>query len=276
MHSFVIVLYGQKIEESPTYISLVKLVNSAKIKATLFIWDNSATRLHDEKIKSASKYLKIHYFYKGHNVNLSNIYNKLLPLAYETSDIVTILDQDSELPLNFFASINENVNDTLLVPRVISNVSGEMISPRYQNYTHYLNKCNIQNIPKDCLCGYYNSNQFFAVASGLTIPKKVWETGPDFRSCLSFYGVDTEYCYDYSQVKSKFYLLNACIYHDASNESEESYRMFKWRLEKYHEHWLFQLVNRAGWNEEFSRYYASFFNNYYLFKNKIKRIVRNH
>ncbi|MGR5522463.1 hypothetical protein [Vibrio sp. PNB22_4_2] len=276
MHSFVIVLYGQKIEKSPTYISLVKLVNSAKIKATLFIWDNSANRLHDEKIKSASKYLKIHYFYKGHNVNLSNIYNKLLPLAYETSDFVTILDQDSELPLNFFASINYDVNDTLLVPRVISNVSGEMISPRYQNYNHYLNECNIKYIPKGSLCGYYNSDRFFAVASGLTIPKGVWETGPDFRSCLSFYGVDTEYCYDYSQEKSKFYLFNACIYHDASNESEESYHMFKWRLEKYHEHWLYQLVNRTGWNEEFSKYYVSLFKIAYLLKNKIKRIVTGH
>ncbi|MDW2075393.1 hypothetical protein R7Z42_10255 [Vibrio sp. 1863] len=273
MHSFVIILYGQRLDESPTYRSLINLVNYTKEESNLFVWDNSETKFHDENIESDSIYLDISYFHEGHNVNLSVIYNKILPLAYTLSDLVTILDQDSELPLDFFSCINSDKADVLLVPRVVSKFSGEMISPRYQKYNYILNKCNINYMPKTSPSGYYDSVDFFAVASGLTIPKSVWESGPKFRSCLSFYGVDTEYCYDYSQKNSKFYLLDIFILHDASNESDESYSVFSWRVNKYYEHWLYQLVNKLGWNEYFSKCYTFFFKYITLHKNRLKRKI---
>ncbi|KOO58200.1 hypothetical protein WH43_10495 [Rheinheimera sp. KL1] len=229
---------------------------------------------HNAQLKSLLPNLEINYFYAGNNEKLSVIYNTRMEHCFNRgSSYLTIFDQDSRIGLNFKKIIESAPPEYLLVPKVYSDVSGKLISPRYQKYNYLINKCNIEYLDKSISAGLFKSKFMFAVGSGMTITRQLWSTGLRFREELSFYGVDTEFCHDYSLENEFFHLLDIEVNHSASNESEENYVKFKWRLSKYFEHWRFQLVNHLGISQKIASIYLSAIYLIFRFKNKLKRFL---
>lgn len=274
MHSYLIVIYNQSVFESPTYQTLLAMIEAYPHEAELHIWDNSPEPQHKEQIKSFLPNLEITYFYAGKNENLSVVYNTKMQHCFnKCSSYLTIFDQDSRIGLNFKKIIESTLPEYLLVPKVYSDVSGKLISPRYQKYNYLINKCNIEYLDKSISAGLFESKLMFAVGSGMTISKQLWSTGLRFREELSFYGVDTEFCHDYSLENDFFYVLDAEVHHSASNESEENYVKFKWRLSKYFEHWKYQLVYHLGMPHKIASSYLSVMYLIFKVKNKLKRFL---
>lgn len=51
MHSYLIVIYNQSVFESPTYQTLLAMIEAYPHEAELHIWDDSPEPQHKEQIK---------------------------------------------------------------------------------------------------------------------------------------------------------------------------------------------------------------------------------
>lgn len=245
-------------------------------QSNLYIWDNSSESQHKINIDTKLANINVNYFHTGKNESLSVVYNIIMEHCFDKgSSYLTIFDQDSQIALDFKKSIEGAPSELLLIPKVFSDMSGKLISPRYQKYNYLLNKCSIDYLDKSISAGLFESKFMFAVGSGMTISRQLWSSGLRFREELSFYGIDTEFCHDYSLKKEFFYLFDTEIHHSASNEARESYPKFKWRLSKYFEHWGYQLVNHLGMPSKIASTYVKAMYIIFRLKNKIKRFWSN-
>ncbi|MBM7072102.1 hypothetical protein JQC92_08680 [Shewanella sp. 202IG2-18] len=275
MHSYLIVIFNESVFDTPTYKTLVKMFTAHPHSATLYVWDNSPLAQHPKGLVSEIEQVELVYCHSRFNEHLSVVYNKIMALAFECdSDYMTLLDQDSHISSNFKQSIDDAPNQYLLVPKVCSDKTGQIISPRYQQYNYLFNQCAIDYLDPQISPGELKSEHVFAVGSGMTISKSLWLTGVRFQETLSFYGVDTEFCSDYAKRNEHFVLLASTIKHNASNEHDEGYEKFKWRLTKYYEHWLYQLIKYVGVPSSFASFYVRLSLKYMLLKNKTKRFLR--
>lgn len=277
MHVYLIVIFNEKVYNTVTYKTLDTVLSTTLHDSKIIIWDNSPQAQHTEEELINYINFDFEYYHSKSNESLSALYNKLIDKEFKgEADYFTILDQDSSLSANFKASMASVDKSKLLLPIVCSDKSGKVISPRYQRYNYFLNKCSIDYISLQCKQqSTYPSKDFFAVGSGMTITKNVWATGIKFREELSFYGVDTEFCVDYSKMISSFILLDTKVSHNASNEHDEGYEKFKWRLKKYYEHWRYQLVAHTQMPKGVSAVYVHYFFYYALLKNRIKRLLKH-
>lgn len=275
MHSYLILIYNESVFDTTTYKTLIKMLMHTPHEATLYIWDNSPEAQCSLPLKSEVNTLNINYYHSAKNEKLSIVYNKVMALAFEAeSRYITILDQDSFLDLNFKNSINNITEPYLLLPKVCSDRTGKLISPRYQRYNYLTNHCQINYATENIMPGKHSSHGLFAVGSGMTITKELWLSKIQFRECLSFYGVDTEFCADYAKDHKEFILLDTVINHNASNEYDEGYEKFKWRLTKYYEHWHYQLSEYTCLPSLLISMYVLISLQLVLLKNKLKRLFK--
>lgn len=238
----------------------------------LHVWDNSKCAQHSKESFDNLNGINVYYYHSPRNESLSIVYNQILDKCFNDScSYVTILDQDSYIPLAFKQFVEDVPAANLIVPTVYSEKTGKMISPRYQSYNYFTNKCKNHYFDRPMSAGFYPSKNFFAVASGMTISKTLWHTGIRFSEKLSFYGVDTEFCFDYALDNEHFFIINVDFKHSASNENQEDYAKFKWRLTKYYEHWYYQLTERARIPSVLAFPFVKCCLQYNLGKNLIKR-----
>jgi len=275
MHSYLIVIFNENVFDTPTYKTLIKMLSIYPHSAVLYVWDNSPFPQHEHGILSEIENVELKYYHTSSNKNLSIVYNKVMELAFEgNSDYITLLDQDSYISPDFKQSIDKVPCQYLLVPKVCSDKTGKLISPRYQQYNYLLNKCSIDYLEPQLCPGKFESKHMFAVGSGMTISKSLWLTGIRFQDKLSFYGVDTEFCVDYATQNESFILLDATIKHNASNEHDEGYDKFKWRLTKYYEHWQYQLIHHVRLPKILAYFYVHLSLKYMLLKNMTNRFIK--
>lgn len=267
LRCYLIVIYNKSVYQSVTFQSLCDLIKSDPHHCHIIIWDNSPVPQHRSAVDSFSKDVTIKYKHSGFNESLSVIYNKIASECFDNgATFFTIFDDDSSISSNFKSAVDSVTEDLLILPKVCSELSGSLISPRYQKYNYLRNKCSITYLPKTIEDGPKQSLNFFAVASGLTISKYVWSMGVRFDEKLSFYGVDTEFCNDYASVTDKFYLINTLIFHSASNELKESRMVKNWRVSKYYEHWRYQLIKYLAIPKPIAYFYVLL--NYILYRLK--------
>lgn len=273
MHSYLIVIFNESVFDTSTYKSLIEMLAYSPHASSLHVWDNSKHAQHSRKDFDEVTDIKVYYYHSPRNEHLSVVYNQVLDKCFnEHYSYVTILDQDSYIPLDFKELFKGASDAKLIIPTIYSAKSGRMISPRYQSYNYFSNKCTTHYFDSPTISGFYPSRNFFAVASGMTISKSLWQTGIRFCEKLSFYGVDTEFCVDYALNNQQFFVISAKFKHSASNEDLEDYDKFKWRLNKYYEHWYFQLTERAGVPGCIATPYVRSCLQFNLWKNLTKRL----
>lgn len=243
-----IVVYKQKLVDTKTFQTLMLMPCEILSRTKLIVWDNSPSDFISDFKLDFSEFRNFKYIKSKQNEKLSVLYNKVLNEEFDSHGFFSILDQDTSVPTNFFSEIEKaGIDDKLIVPRVVSIKTNNVISPRYQKYSKILHKTKVVKILGNMDEGLFNASNFFAVGSGLTIPKKLWDAGISFEEALSFYGVDTEFCFRYSLLQDKFYLLNVDFYHDASDYNhEECPEVKKWRHIKYIEYLSYVLKKRSN------------------------------
>jgi GT2 family glycosyltransferase len=225
--------------------------------ASIYIWDNSPNSFLQENVDNLKvfykNFTKVDYHRSEDNCSLSILYNRVLDQVFgSNSTSVTILDHDSEVAPDFFLEITSAATKSLLVvPKIVSNRTGCLISPRYQA-SHYFSIRPPPPSPVSLTAsGTYSSYDFFAVGSGMTIPRELWKSGLCFDEVLSFYGVDTEFCRDYSITHKLFVIANTILLHDISSEGNENLASFKWRFNSHMDYWSYQL-RKYSWIPNFA------------------------
>lgn len=193
--------------ESATLRTLRETIGlSSSIKVGL--WNNGPHRIHDDL--DFGKMIDI--VNQLTNDSLAKAYNYWIELI--EADYYVILDDDTNVSLEFFSEIEENFasgqTDMLMLPR-IKNKS-MLISPLVEVGSKAMSP------------GVCSTLGFRAIGSGLVIPKTVvsiWE-GPIFDDSLSLYGIDTVFCYDYEEMFDTALVLNTELEHDVAGLSSLS------------------------------------------------------
>lgn len=256
MHTFLIVIFNRQFSEVVTLDTLSRMILPDDQPASLFVWDNSPDSFQQEPVDALKvfnkKFAKVDYHRSVANTSLSALYNQVLNQVFASNTThVTILDHDSEVAPDFFLKIVAALTKPLLVvPKVVSNRTGCLISPRYQASHYFSIRPPAASPVSLTTTGEYESSDFFAVGSGMTISRELWASGLCFDEALSFYGVDTEFCRDYSVAHRYFFIADTILVHDVSSEGKENLASFKWRFNSHMDYWTYQL-RKHSWLPNF-------------------------
>ena len=128
----VIVLYKTKINESKSFICLLKSIEYSKVSVDIVIYDNSPDFNLDTDIVLLNN--PIRYIADGSNGGVSKAYNAAFEIAKEKNKgWLLLLDQDTEFPIEtinrYFDGIKKYPEESLFVPLILSIDNNKIISP---------------------------------------------------------------------------------------------------------------------------------------------------
>jgi GT2 family glycosyltransferase len=217
-----VILYNKKINDSESIRSLININN--KDDVDLYIWDNSKKRLDEQSLDDLSNFFpSFEYFHDGKNHSLACIYNIVCDHFFIRNkvDYSIILDHDSLLNSDHLVTLSNEIllykNPFLIVPIARNIHTKSIISPRFLDNTS-IEKSDQSNpfiIP-----GIHSTSNFFAIGSGLTLSKILWDSGIRFDEDLNLYGVDVEFCIDYANKNEQFLTSKTEILHDVSTNAD--------------------------------------------------------
>lgn len=209
MSCFLVVVYKVKLKDSPTVSSIVDYfkLNSDKNakKIELIIWDNSPSP-DCEGLSWLKKSIQINvrYIHTPQNTALSVIYNKVAA-GLDDNDYLTLLDQDSQLPGDFFSSLTAAQSEKwpLILPKVYCG--NKMVSPGTRFYAK-------GRLLKSVSAGLISSRNLLAINSGTSAKGSVFKKIP-YDERLSFYGTDTYFMKQYERHYKEAYLMDVSLHH---------------------------------------------------------------
>jgi GT2 family glycosyltransferase len=269
MHTILVVLYKRLVSDSETLTSLILCENISK--ARLVLWNNGTEGMQnvsEADLSSLKNYFNdVQYINTDVNESLSKIYNQVGDnYLLELDDVLSIFDHDTVISKSFVSNVESiNKEACLILPKIVSNKSNLIISPRRQNKFYLFTKYLFSEDFNKNDTGYFSSHHLFAVGSGLTITKKLWDDNLRFDNNTIFYGVDTEFCNDYQNHNKNFYLLSDCLVHDVSSETGESKIITNWRFNKYMDYWKYQLKKHANLPSFVTNIYVELYRRTYNF-----------
>lgn len=216
-----IVVYGTKPTDTPSLRSLIQCRVSG-YKLRIIVWDNSP-QPHDMDWTEFGQTAA--YISTPDNLGLSTIYNRVIAEHLQSDEHLLLLDQDSELPVDFLENaaiaIEAHPKIDLFLPMVRAN--GRWASP-----VTYL--CGWGREWRSDMVGSMPSKRVCAINSGMIISSAYLQgefTGYDER--LSFYGTDTQFMLGYMDQRPMVFVIDSVIMHDLSFFSGPSAR----RAEKF-------------------------------------------
>ncbi|WP_396350054.1 glycosyltransferase [Lacticaseibacillus paracasei] len=124
MHAYLVVLYRQEFDES---VAFTVILEHAKPSDVIFVYDNSPLPR-----KNVPEDQRIQYIHDSQNSGLAVAYNYVAnECIAKNIQWLTIFDQDTQIPLNFFITIEQAISNshaTCIVPKVILG-NNEPLSP---------------------------------------------------------------------------------------------------------------------------------------------------
>lgn len=198
----VIVLYNIKIEDSPTYQSFIRAASVARLDYKLLIFDNSPKAQAGVHQKEES-YL---YYWDGVNHGLSNAYNYAALKAKELNiDWLMLLDQDTEIDLNYFYHLMESKKlypvQELFVPR-LKIQTGKTFSPNY----FFLKRL---WLIYDLKAGEHSIVRNAFVNSGIFIRRALFESAGGYNPAVKIDFSDFEFIHRLKSKTNSFCLVNS-------------------------------------------------------------------
>lgn len=125
----VIVLYKIRLEDSLTFKTVLNSLGTVNNQLSIYIYDNSPESKQDDMLYEG---LDIKYLKDYNNAGISKAYNAAADYGRsKNKKWLLLLDQDSDLPIDFFSSINNSISvypqESLFVP--VLKQDGLILSP---------------------------------------------------------------------------------------------------------------------------------------------------
>lgn len=217
-----VVLYKRTPLLSTTIKSFIRDCKAYHSQVSLVIWDNSP--YYQESVLENEIPSAINYIYrKGENTALSKIYN-IISKSFPDS-LIHIFDQDSKLSDEYFAKVynasrgNDDIN--LIIPIIKHNNHIESPAIRQLHRGKFYASINP---------GVHGSKNLLCIASGMTVRTNCINDLVPFDETLTFYGIDSKFCFDYSKKFEYYYLIDYILPHSLSKYETEDFRTKLWRL----------------------------------------------
>ncbi|MBA0178564.1 hypothetical protein H0251_02795 [Pectobacterium carotovorum] len=251
--SSVVVIYNSTLIKSDTLTSLLAC-QKEKIDITILVWNNGPDFLGEEDIKKflitcKEKGINAKIYQDIRNIALSKIYNFFID--NEDFDFITLLDQDSMLPADYYTKISSHINEDIITPIIIAEKNGILA----QTDPHFYGDVNIM-IPEGKV-----KMKIDSVMSGLAISRQGTDKIKDYRRYvfeerLAFYGIDSDLFRTINIMKENGHHLD--IY--CTNKIHHSFAMFN------------SEENKSKFRVMEMFYFQSFIRNEYQKKSKISTL----
>jgi hypothetical protein len=205
-----VVLYKMQIMESSTIQSIADYLKTQDPQLStsyrLHIWDNSPvpSKSGTQAMQMCLPKLHIQYTHSPENCSLSKIYNELAS-RLEVNEYLTILDQDTILPLAYFEELKiaQHEQWPLILPKV--ECQDLLVSPGKRFFARGIHLKGIDS-------GATNSKNLLAINSGMSILGKVFQL-IKYDERLRFYGTDTYFMRNYEKYFNQAFVLDTPISH---------------------------------------------------------------
>ena len=189
---FVLVLYNCDLNHSSSYQSILNVISD---RNKLFIYDNSI----DAQMGIPSH---IHYIHDVTNPGLGKAYNEAFKFAKKNQyNWIFILDQDTELPINFLEKYIESIklykNIHLFAPKLMLKNTNKLYSPLKYVFKRgfQLNKISI---------GVNNFKNKSVVNSGVMITTKAFEKTGGYNEKITLDFSDLVFIEKYKKIFNEF------------------------------------------------------------------------
>ncbi|MBN3116416.1 hypothetical protein H4F46_16100 [Pectobacterium brasiliense] len=185
----VVIIYNSTLIKSDTLTSLLAC-KKEKTDLTILIWNNGPGVLSKEDIdifliSCKEKGISARIYQDVRNLSLSKIYNFFID--NEDFDFITLLDQDSVLPEDYYTKISSHISEDIITPIIIAEKNGILD----QTDPHLYGDVNFM-IPEGKVKMKVDS-----VMSGLAISRQGVDKIKNYRRYvfeerLAFYGIDSD------------------------------------------------------------------------------------
>ncbi len=212
---FILVLYKCDLNESKSYLSLIKSLEAQNEKVHLFIYDNSPKS--QTIIKDNSVWSEINYVHDPFNSGLSIAYNTGAKLATSLGfKWIGLFDQDTEFPSGYIGAINRSIEHhpkiALFAPIIILK-SGVSLSPtRYKYKRGY--KANLAY-------GIHSLNKYSPINSGIIINLDAFNDVGGYIDQIKLDFSDFQFMEKFRVNYPDFYLIDSIAIQDFSNDDPD-------------------------------------------------------
>ncbi|MCL2899298.1 hypothetical protein [Brenneria tiliae] len=185
----VVIIYNSALKDSDTLKSLLKC-KLENIKLNICVWNNGPSLLQENDIsdflsRCTENGFNVKIYQDIRNLSLSKIYNFFI--NNEKFDFITILDQDSHLPIDYYTKIATHHGADIVTPKIIAEKNGISV----QTDPHLYGDINLM-IDEGKV-----GMKIDSVMSGLALSKQGIDKimafrGYVFEEKLAFYGIDSD------------------------------------------------------------------------------------
>ncbi|MEQ9876042.1 hypothetical protein ABRP91_19635 [Pectobacterium brasiliense] len=186
----IVIIYNSTLENSDTLRSVLAS-QTKNIVLDILIWNNGPSLLNEEDVQHflascQEKGIRAKIFQDIRNLSLSKIYNFFIEV--NEFNFVTILDQDSILPKDFFIRLSTVKDADVIVPKIIAK--------KNDVYTQYYP--HLYDNPDIIISEGHIQSPIESAMSGITISKNAVDKiitfrGYVFEEKLAFYGIDNDF-----------------------------------------------------------------------------------
>lgn len=213
---FIVVLYSYDVITSPTLTSIAKLnfLKTLGSNIDVLIWDNSYNGSDITRCcLNSNSTVNFSYRHCPENLPLSKVYNTLIKETH--FDWICIFDEDTGFDEQYVFEVKNlmlsgaklgvpliKFNETVISPGIVEGVRGRLIKPNEFSF------------------GLNCSKAIVAMMSGVCISTLVFDSGIFFDERLTFYGIDTKFFIQFSEVHPSVFIMNVTLLHDSALRDE--------------------------------------------------------
>jgi len=235
-----IVVYEKEVANCETFITLNKLFSTKSGQLDIVIYDNSKNP--DNQVTSyKTEYPKfnLHYIHNEKNAGIGVAYNEAAKIGVSLKkEFLCLLDQDSEIPEEYFSIFFESKNKYLTVnlfsPVVSSN--NIVISPS----SFYLGRSWIKNKKE---VGLLNTTNHSIINSGSVIRLAEFNRLGGYEPSLPLDFSDHYFFFKYKRLNTHFFVMPVYLEHQLSTFFDKDYLKVFNRFKIYSDAAIFFALN---------------------------------
>ncbi|MBU5363116.1 glycosyltransferase [Enterococcus raffinosus] len=208
MFEVVVVLYNMTFSESPTVVSLNKLLSSGAFPEIrkILIFDNSESSTIPEGLDK-----RFVYYHSKTNVGLAKAYNYTLSQSFDDTEWLVTMDQDTLITADYLTEIvkHHDISSDIVLLAPLVKDQNQQISPVFGDNLRPLHK----DLPKK---NQSYSQMVMVINSGATIRVSFMREIGGYNLDFPLDYLDHWLCWKVFKEQKKIFILNVTLQHELS------------------------------------------------------------
>ena len=241
----IVVLYGQKLEQSQTMQSLQQNLSSGQQQMDIFVYDNSPVAQHPKEQFQWNNF-RVFYCHDASNSGLSKAYNEGAKMAARLGkDWLLLLDQDTSFPENVLERYEQAMAAhpaAKLFAPILKLHNGAIFSPSVVRHKRGYPPARLSP-------GIYSLYKYSPVNSGVLISLALFDKAGGYNERVKVDFCDFQFMERVRKVSPNIVVIDATAGQDFSNDEpsiEKQQRRFKIYLADAQNCYKPKIADKAG------------------------------